>query len=207
MKLAWRAHGALLALAVLASCGARHEVVSSKGAECLARAMYFESDRSSRDGMIAVGTVVMNRVAAEEFPASVCAVVGQTGQFAPGVMSKDRGEGAALALARQSADAVLSGERHQDVGGAKFFHALWYKAHYNNMHYTASAGGNAFYEKRKPALVTQPTPLPNREGVTGGATVAAMNAPEQRSFLARLWAGDRLPSIVLKSCDNGLEYG
>ncbi|MDD9332228.1 MAG: cell wall hydrolase, partial [Bartonella sp.] len=30
--------------------------------QCLMRAMYFESNRSSREGMIAVGTVVMNRV-------------------------------------------------------------------------------------------------------------------------------------------------
>ena len=49
---------------------------------CLVRAMYFESNRSSRDGLMAVGTVVMNRVASQCFPNTICGVVGQPGQFA-----------------------------------------------------------------------------------------------------------------------------
>ena len=56
--------------------------------DCLARAMYFESNRSSEEGMLAVGTVVMNRLADPKYPHSVCGVVGQQNQFAPGVMWK-----------------------------------------------------------------------------------------------------------------------
>ncbi len=52
------------------------------------RAIYFEANRSSRDGMIAVGSVVMNRVRSNQFPNSVCAVVAQKGQFAPRIMSR-----------------------------------------------------------------------------------------------------------------------
>ncbi len=44
---------------------------------CLVRAMYFESNRSSRDGLMAVGTVVMNRVASPRFPTTICGVVGR----------------------------------------------------------------------------------------------------------------------------------
>ncbi|MDN5568538.1 MAG: cell wall hydrolase, partial [Paracoccus sp. (in: a-proteobacteria)] len=78
-RMTLRAAFALSALTILTACGGfrRHSPQ-----ECMERAMYFESNRSSRDGMIAVGTVVMNRVASGEYPGSVCGVVGQKGQFA-----------------------------------------------------------------------------------------------------------------------------
>ncbi|MBZ9921935.1 cell wall hydrolase, partial [Mesorhizobium sp. BR1-1-7] len=59
-----------------------------KDRECLERAMFFESNRSSRDGMIAVGTVVMNRLRSGKHGDTICAVVGERGQFAPGVMTR-----------------------------------------------------------------------------------------------------------------------
>ena len=151
---------ALLGIALLASCAREPEpevVVSKKAADCMARAMYFESIRSSRDGMVAVGSVVMNRVQSDAYPGTVCGVVNQPGQFAPGVKS-GRMVGHALALVQEAAVSVLSGERHPEVANAEFFHAATYRAGYNNMHYVLVAGGNAFYEKRPPELVTQPTP-------------------------------------------------
>jgi len=39
--------------------------------------------------MIAVGSVVMNRVQSDAFPDTVCGVVSQKNQFAPGVMTKE----------------------------------------------------------------------------------------------------------------------
>lgn len=128
--------------------------------------MYFESNRSSRDGMIAVGSVVMNRVQSDDFPNTVCAVVSQKNQFAPGVMTKTM-SGQAQALAEASASAVLVGERHPNVGVARFFHAAWYNANFNNIHYVLTAGGNAFYEKRRPENVKASNPLPPIEGITG----------------------------------------
>ncbi len=116
--------------------------------ECMARAMYFESNRSSPEGMLAVGTVVMNRMHDPKFPSSVCGVVGQKNQFAPGVLSKSLKEGKSLALARQVAQRVLAGVRHPGVQNAKFFHTEGYSFPYTNMHYVLVAGGNAFYEKR-----------------------------------------------------------
>lgn len=121
---------------------------SAKDKECLARAMFFESNRSSRDGLVAVGSVVMNRLKSGEYGGSVCGVVGQKGQFAPGVLSKPMNS-AALPDVQAAADAVLKGERHPKVTPeVMFFHTAGLKFPYRNMHYTTVAGGNAFYEKR-----------------------------------------------------------
>ncbi|NDW06113.1 cell wall hydrolase [Jiella pacifica] len=113
--------------------------------ECLARAMYFESNRSSEDGMLAVGTVVMNRVSSSDYPDDVCQVVGQPNQFAPGVMTREMRAGKELAM--QVAYRVLDGERHKGVDKAKFFHTAGMNFPYRNMSYRLIAGGNAFYEK------------------------------------------------------------
>jgi spore germination cell wall hydrolase CwlJ-like protein len=117
--------------------------------ECMTRAMYFESNRSSEDGMLAVGTTVMNRLAAPGYPKTVCSVVGQPGQHANGVLTQPM-SARERARVERVADAVLSGERHAKVGGAMFFHTAGLTFPYRNMHYVAVAGGNAFYEKRAP---------------------------------------------------------
>nr|WP_244491910.1 cell wall hydrolase [Aureimonas sp. AU12] len=130
---------------------ARVKVMSSE--ECLARAMYFESNRSSPEGMMAVGTVVMNRLESGKYPQSVCGVVGQKNQFAPGVLSKPMGKGKDLAVS--TARQVIRGQRHPRVQRAMFFHTAGYSYPYSNMQYLTIQGGNAFYEKRKNANVTQ----------------------------------------------------
>jgi spore germination cell wall hydrolase CwlJ-like protein len=120
--------------------------------------MYFESNRSSDDGLLAVGTVVMNRRESGAYPHTICGVVGQPGQFASGVLDKpmsDRERG----RVEQIADAILAGQRHPGVRRAMFFHTagLWFP--YRNMHYVLVAGGNAFYEKGPPSNAF-PTPWP-----------------------------------------------
>ena len=159
LRIAILAASALL----LAGCslGRRHSEL-----ECMERAMYFESNRSSRDGMIAVGSVVMNRVESGKYPRSVCGVVGQKNQFARGIMSRrmnDRG----VPMVREAAKSVMRGERLPLIGNAMFFHTAGHRFGYDNMHYVLVAGGNAFYEKRKSHLVTQPSPPPALEGITG----------------------------------------
>lgn len=109
--------------------------------------MFFESNRSSREGLVAVGTVVMNRLQDGEYGDSVCEVVGQRGQFAPGVLSKKMNSDA-LPDVVDAAEAVLKGERHPAVKEAMFFHTAGLRFPYKNMHYVLQAGGNAFYEKR-----------------------------------------------------------
>lgn len=117
--------------------------------ECMMRAMYFESNRSSPDGMLAVGTVVMNRVHDARYPRSVCGVVGQKNQFAQGVLTKRMTDSGAI-LASQMADQVLAGARHPGVQNAQHFHTAGLRFPYNNMYYVLEAGGNEFYEKRTP---------------------------------------------------------
>ncbi|MBA8880614.1 cell wall hydrolase [Phyllobacterium myrsinacearum] len=118
-----------------------------KDKECLERAMFFESNRSSQDGLLAVGTVVMNRLDSGKYANTICGVVGEKGQFAPGVLSRPM-QSAALPDVQQAADAVLKGQRHPKVKEAMFFHTAGLRFPYRNMHYTVVAGGNAFYEKR-----------------------------------------------------------
>lgn len=117
--------------------------------ECLMRAMYFESNRSSAEGMLAVGTVVMNRLADSRYPKSVCGVVGQPNQFAQGVLTKKMTDSGAV-LAAQVADQVMRGARHPGVQNAQHFHTAGLRFPYNNMYYVLEAGGNEFYEKRTP---------------------------------------------------------
>ena len=114
--------------------------------ECLMRAMYFESNRSSPEGMLAVGTVVMNRLHDARYPKSVCGVVGQKNQFAPGVLTKKMTDSGAV-LAAHLADQILRGARHPGVRNAQHFHTAGLRFPYKNMHYVLEAGGNEFYEK------------------------------------------------------------
>ncbi|MCJ2134131.1 cell wall hydrolase [Methylobacterium sp. J-026] len=138
--------------------------VSDAERDCLGRAMYFESNRSDEGGLIAVGTVVMNRLENAIFPGGICAVVGQPGQFAAGVLTKPM-QDKDLQKVADAADAVLAGERHPQVGKAMYFHTAGRHYAYTNMHYVAEAGGNAFYEKRdaraaKPETAAAPASIP-----------------------------------------------
>jgi spore germination cell wall hydrolase CwlJ-like protein len=149
---------AILSMASLAGCAGFspfHSMLSAR--ECMTRVMYFESNRSSEDGMLAVGTVVMNRLESGRYPRTVCGVVGQPGQFAPGALTLPMRPDEA-ARARRIADAVLHGARHPGVGKAMFFHTAGYTFPYTNMHYVLVAGGNAFYEKvQTPRYAEQPS--------------------------------------------------
>ncbi len=155
-----------LLLSVLAGCAHLPFGEELGDRECLARAMYFESNRSSPEGMMAVGTTVMNRLAAPGYPKTVCGVVGQPRAYAPGVLSNAWG-GKGRRLAEQMADQVLAGARHPEVGDAKFFHTAGWVPPFHNMHYVTVAGGNAFYEKVRAGdqaapYRAEPEPPPSR---------------------------------------------
>src|SRR6187455_892655 len=111
--------GASLSACGMAPPGAGLRHLSER--DCMARVMYFESLRSSRDGMVAVGTVVENRRESGRYPRTVCGVVGQRNQFADGALWK-RMSGPSKARAYAAADDVLAGARHRGVGDAMFFH-------------------------------------------------------------------------------------
>lgn len=140
--------------------GAGPYAPTAKDRECMERVMFFESNRSSRDGMIAVGTVVMNRLRSGEHGSTICEVVAEPGQFAPGVMTRPMNS-RAMPDVEEAADAVLKGERASKLKNAMHFHTAGLKFPYKNMHYVLVAGGNAFYEKRDRGW----QPLPD-EGTT-----------------------------------------
>ncbi|PDT18528.1 hydrolase [Rhizobium sp. J15] len=136
---------------------------TAKDRDCLKRAMYFESQHSDEDGYLAVGTVVMNRLTSGAYPQSICGVVAQRRQFAPGVMTREVKPQAEIELT-SAADAILKGARHPAVKEAMFFHTDGLKFPYDNMHYVTVAGGNAFYEKRDSnGMLETPAPLPAYE--------------------------------------------
>ncbi len=58
----------------------------------------------------------------------------------PAGASRDR----AYRIARE----VLRGKRHRGVGNAMYFHTAGRTYGYDDMHYVAVAGGNAFYERQ-----------------------------------------------------------
>jgi spore germination cell wall hydrolase CwlJ-like protein len=143
--------GAAIAVAItsLGGCslfGMNFGMAQLSPKECLMRAMYFESNRSSAEGMLAVGTVVMNRLNDGRYPHSICGVVGQPNQFASGVLTRKMTDSGAV-LASEMADEVMSGARHPGVRNAMHFHTAGLRFPYNNMHYVLMAGGNEFYEK------------------------------------------------------------
>jgi len=96
---------------------------------------------------MAVGTVVMNRLASGSYPDTICGVVGQKNQFAPGVLTRKMNS-KAMPDVQATADAVLKGKRHPSLKNSMFFHTAGLKFPYRNMHYVLVAGGNSFYEKR-----------------------------------------------------------
>src|SRR5665648_640403 len=98
---------------------------------------------------------VMNRVESPRFPSTICGVVAQHRQFAPGVLSRAV-DARQAGPAQSDANAVRKGERYAPVGKAMHFHM----ASFNNPYparYVAVAGGNAFYLKSC-LLYTSPSP-------------------------------------------------
>jgi hypothetical protein len=180
--------------------GKKTYTYTSKDRECLERAMFFESARSSRDGLVAVGTVVMNRLVSEKYPETICGVVGQKNQFAPGVMSRAMNS-KAMPDVKEAADSVLKGERHPKLKNAMFFHTAGLKFPYKNMHYVLVAGGNSFYEKRRQDGTLE-SPLPETP-----YNVAAAYEPKNGSMPDSVYdvtgaaraasgKGDRIPAAA-----------
>lgn len=166
---------------------------SAREKECLMRAMFFESNRSSRDGLVSVGTVVMNRVRSQKWGDSICGVVGAKRQFAPGVMTRKMNS-KALPDVEAAADSVLKGERNPKVKNSMFFHTAGLKFPYKNMHYTVVAGGNAFYEKRN--RNGDPVVLPPEKAVLQPAVMIAKADAKQPRLQARPAMSGRSETMV-----------
>lgn len=63
------------------SVAAQDSAAADEALQCLAGAIYFESKGEPLAGQLAVAEVIINRAKSGRFPANVCAVVKQRGQF------------------------------------------------------------------------------------------------------------------------------
>jgi len=121
------AAAALLGLSLVATAAAATR--STQQTKCLALAMYWEAKSEGEEGMTAVASVVLNRVAHPQFPASVCAVVKQGGEAPPCQFSwwcdgkSDRPVDAhAWSTASRIAERALQAPPSDPTRGALFFH-------------------------------------------------------------------------------------
>ena len=121
----------LLVTAVLAFAPGTHAAENYEAQRtCLAQTLYWEAKNEGREGMIAVGWVVLNRRGHEEFPSTVCEVVHQGGETPPcqfswwcdGKSDRPR-EPDNWALAREVAGLLLAEPPPDPTGGALFFHS------------------------------------------------------------------------------------
>lgn len=97
---------------------------------CLALAMYWEARAEGREGMLAVASVVLNRVGHQGFPDTVCEVVTEGGETPPCQFSwfcdgrsDHPTEARAWRQAEQIATETLRRAPRDLTGGALFFHA------------------------------------------------------------------------------------
>lgn len=93
---------------------------------CLAGAIYFESKGETLAGQLAVGRVVLNRVASSRFPNTACGVVYQRSQFSfvrggsmPDINTASNAWNRAVAIAQIAKSEIWD----SPAKGALFFHA------------------------------------------------------------------------------------
>lgn len=166
--------------------------------DCLVRAMYFESNRTSTSGLLSVGTVVMNRVKSPRYPDTICGVVGAPRQFAAGVLTRPMSP-RDLPKVEAVAEEILNGRRSDAVGNAKHFHMAGMRFSYPNMHYMTVAGGNAFYVKGERPERGTAQPSYQLAAVSSPAPIMASTpaAPAAQSFAVALGFAAQEPANEL----------
>lgn len=121
--------------------------------QCLTEAIYFEAGSRGENARLAVGHTVLNRVKSEEFPNSICEVIGQ-GEASRACQFSYRCDGLPeefqyleqLEKAKSTALKLLNGKSEDLTHGALFFHSDqiepgWFATRTK----TGSFGGNIFY--------------------------------------------------------------
>ena len=128
--------------------------VDASERRCLALSMYWEAKAEGRDGMLAVGHVVLNRVEHERFPNSPCAVVFDGGEKPPCQFSwycdgkSDQPTEAENWINAQAlAEQLLTQKRRDNTGGALFFHGKQIKNPWRIPRTrTVTVGNHVFYK-------------------------------------------------------------
>ncbi len=107
-----------------AQAAARTASVAGNGSEreLLASIIFCEAGNQSFEGQVAVGAVVLNRIASGAYPNTMEGVIYQPGQFGPagsGWLDQVRSSGGYTSTAMQAADAALAGQN--PIGGCLYF--------------------------------------------------------------------------------------
>jgi spore germination cell wall hydrolase CwlJ-like protein len=121
--------------------------------QCLALAVYWEAKNEGREDMEAVGWVVLNREAHDEFPDSICAVVRDGGETPPCQFSwwcdgkSDRPtEADNWSEAQAVASDLIEDPGSDPTGGALFFHSTAIDMPWRIPRTrTAQIGGHVYY--------------------------------------------------------------
>jgi N-acetylmuramoyl-L-alanine amidase len=118
----------------------------SAEADCLAKAVYFESKGEPLNGQLAVAEVILNRAKSGRFASSLCGVVKQPSQF-----SFVRGGGfppvVNQAMWKQAvgvAHVAMNGLWEGPAKGAMYFHATRVSPNWGKKH-VATVGNHVFY--------------------------------------------------------------
>ena len=116
--------------------------------ECLAGAIYFESKGEPLQGQLSVAEVVLNRARSGRFPASICGVVKQRGQFSvvrggrlPAVRRDSAAWRKAVAVAHIARAELAEGAAPK----ALFFHARRVAPGWSRATRVATIGNHVFY--------------------------------------------------------------
>jgi len=111
---------------------------------CLARAVYFEARGEPLEGQLAVAQTILNRVSSGRYPATICGVVRQPGQF---TYSHGQPVKIGQPWLRAQAIAVVAAEgMWQEVAPkAVSFHATYVSPVWRNKVRVAQIGRHVFY--------------------------------------------------------------
>ncbi len=135
------------------------KAVSEKELWCMATAIYFEARSESYRGQIAVGQVVMNRLAHPIYPKSICNVVFQNQNmrnacqfsFACDGIPERVTEPKAWAQAEEIAKGVINGTLYEaDVGASTHYHATYVYPHWApKLKKNVKIGHHIFYQFKR----------------------------------------------------------
>ena len=158
---------AALTIATLASAGSLpvkpspavsfSQIDLSEEATCLAQNIYFEARSEPVDGKLAVGHVVLNRVASKRFPDSICKVIRQGGErrlnrcqfswWCDGRSDEPLNQDA-WNTARLMAWFIYNGQTADPTGGALWYHAVYVKPYWRTAFVEGpQIGSHIFYLK------------------------------------------------------------
>lgn len=130
-----------------AAVAAQDAIAEDAELNCLAIGIYYESKGEPLEGQLAVAEVILNRAKSGRFPASVCGVLTQRGQFSfvrGGRLSQPPASARAWKTALAVAQVARDDAWDSRVSDALFFHARYVSPGWRKAR-VGSVGNHIFY--------------------------------------------------------------